>query len=168
MLQCISGFIQVAAMQGTYVISLIPRPSEASGEGEGEGRPGIHCMRMCYIFCIIYHKSVRTNSYHVLTSEMVHVSKEYRMTSCLTFVLVIVLNACPLMDNVARTISKSHSKFKLSKPTISRYSEHNALRLQGAVSIHNRIIQNLNNNSACTCSEYQAFPPPSPLQKAWG
>ena len=28
--------------------------------GEGEGRPGLHCMRMHYICRIIYHKSVRT------------------------------------------------------------------------------------------------------------
>ena len=41
---------------GLVRASLVPRPSE----GEGEGRPGIHCMRMHYIFCIIYRKSVRT------------------------------------------------------------------------------------------------------------
>ena len=36
------------------------------------------------------------------------------------------------------------------------------------VSVRNLIIQNLNNNSACACSGYQAFFPPPPNQKAWG
>ena len=29
------------------------------GRGEGERRPGIHCMRMHYIFRVFYRKSVR-------------------------------------------------------------------------------------------------------------
>ena len=38
------------------------------------------------------------------------------------------------------------------------------------VSMRNQIIQNLNNNGACTCSGYQTFSPPPPPtnQKAWG
>ena len=36
-------------------------PGLLRGErGEGEGRPGIHCMCMLYIFRIIYRRSVRT------------------------------------------------------------------------------------------------------------
>ena len=61
-------------------IASLPRPSLGGGGGGGGGggvwggRPGIHCMRLCYIFRIIYRKSSynRCNSYHVLTSEMVH------------------------------------------------------------------------------------------------
>ena len=34
----------------------------------------------------------------MLISEMVHMSKEYGMTSCLTFVLAIVLNVCPRLS----------------------------------------------------------------------
>ena len=42
--------------------SLVPRPSNAMGEGEG--RPGIHCMRMRRAFCIFYRKSVRKSTVH--------------------------------------------------------------------------------------------------------
>ena len=41
------------------------------------------------------------------------------------------------MDNVAQALSKFRSKFELSKPAISRYVEHDALRLQRVVSVCN-------------------------------
>ena len=39
-----------------------PNPSR----GGEERRPDIHCMRMCYVFCIFYRKSVRKSSGQVV------------------------------------------------------------------------------------------------------
>ena len=103
--------------------------------GEGERRPGIHCMRVRYIFHIIYRKSVRT----LIPSMCWQVKRSIclkntgwppdRCTSdCAKYVPTLFRGLRRSMDNVARTTSKSRSKLKLSKPAISRYVEHNELR----------------------------------------
>ena len=99
--------------------------------GEGEGRPGIHCMRMHYICRIIYHKSVRTLIPTTCWQEkwsMCLKNMGWPPDLCTSDyakrVPMLFRDLRWSIDNVALATSKSHLKFKLSKPAISRYIEH--------------------------------------------
>ena len=61
----------------SYKKSLIPRPSDWREEGGGQKAwYPLHVYALHFLYDLLY-----TNPYHVLTNEMVNISKEYRMTS---------------------------------------------------------------------------------------
>ena len=59
------------------IVGIIPRPSDWREEGGGEKAwYPLHVHALHFPYNLLY-----TNPYHVLTNEMVNMSKEYRMTS---------------------------------------------------------------------------------------
>ena len=146
--------------------------------GEGEGRPGIHCMRMRYIFRIIYRKSARTL---ILTTcwqvkrSMCLKNTEWPPDLCTSDhakrVPTLFRGLCRSMNNVARATSKSRSNFELSKPTVTRYVEHDALRSKGKYTRQYPYVIGLFRIWIITAHAHAVDTRPSfplPPQKAWG
>ena len=163
----------VSNLQVSYSLTL--SPGLLMGEGE---RPDIHCLRMRYIFRIIYHKVsictlIPTTCWQVKRSMCLKNTgwPPDLCTSDHAKCVPTLLRGLHRSMDVAQTISKSRSKLKLSKPAISRYVEHNELRSKGKYTRQYPYVIGLFKIWIITVHAHTVDTKPFlplPPQKAWG